>query len=98
MPSTPPHPCRNSRSPKRCPNLTAGQYCEACGGDKQVKKDTGERWTRFHGSATTSERGYGPEWKRFRLWFLRRHLICEASEGCRLAGTEVHHCVEVEPN
>lgn len=46
---------------------------------------------RQRGSAAA--RGYDRTWRRFRVWFLRRHPICEDECGCTRAAEEVHHRV-----
>lgn len=38
---------------------------------------------------TPAERGYGPRWARFRLYYLREHPICGC--GCGRLAEEIHH-------
>jgi len=48
-----------------------------------------ERAKRERLRPSAGERGYDRTWRRFRLWYLRRHPLCET---CKTAGaTEVHH-------
>jgi 5-methylcytosine-specific restriction protein A len=70
-----------------CPNLTDGGPCDAH--RKTHGKDAGKVKNRIYDSA---------RWRRFRLWFLARHPLCEMD--CKTAGlvtpaNEVDHILEI---
>lgn len=42
-----------------------------------------------HNGRKTAERGYDAVWRRFRVWFVARHPVCE--DCGRMPTKEVHH-------
>src|SRR5664279_5434007 len=90
MPNRPAHPC----GAPSCPALVEnGRYCEK---HQATNPPDSQRWRnvdRDRGSPT--ERGYGPYYRKWRAWSLRRFPICEASEGCSQPATDCHHLHEV---
>lgn len=91
VPTAPKKPCRHPR----CPELTDGSYCSTHA--VEAKRQSRKQYDDQRDSA--SERGYDRAWQRFRLWFLRRHPLCEASQhaaGCRQVAEEVHHIQRLE--
>lgn len=44
---------------------------------------------------SAAKRGYDRRWRRFRLWYLRRHPLCQWP-GCNLPATQVDHVVSLE--
>ena len=72
MPSKPLRPCLHVG----CSQLVTSGYCDQYKKDKQV-------YDRYRGSST--ERGYGSRWSKYRLVFLRQHPLCECEE-CRENG------------
>jgi 5-methylcytosine-specific restriction protein A len=91
MPFAPRRPCRAPG----CPALVEAGigYCEAHGGHSRLS-------VRTVSLGTTKERGYDANWKRFREWFIRRHPMCEATNGpgtpCNRYAVEVHHIVKIK--
>ena len=77
MPAAPKRRC----SFPTCPELVDSGRCA------QHSKDPEEL------RGKTAERGYDGVWRKFRLWFLKRHPICVdcETEGIVRAATEVHH-------
>jgi 5-methylcytosine-specific restriction enzyme A len=39
---------------------------------------------------SAAKRGYGHRWRKYRLWFLRRHPVC-VTPGCNAEATDVDH-------
>ena len=87
MPRKPKHQCKTPS----CPHATRATYCVDCaatGKGTATGKVRDER-------ASPSVRGYDRAWQRLRLWYLRRHPLCEE---CRRAdkvvpAEQVHHVV-----
>ncbi len=44
---------------------------------------------------TSAARGYDADWRRLRLWHLRRQPLCQAP-GCHQAAAHVDHIVSIE--
>jgi len=83
MPMRPKHPCAH----QPCAELVDSRYCDR-------HADDAKQYDRSRGSSTA--RGYDRTWQKFRLMYLRRHTICEASEGCERPATEPHHIVRLQ--
>ncbi len=50
----------------------------------------------FHSARpSSSRRGYGAAWRKFRAWFLSLHPFCSV-EGCGQPATEVDHIIPLE--
>lgn len=39
---------------------------------------------------SSTARGYGPRWQKYRKWFIREHPLCSV-EGCGSPATDVDH-------
>ncbi len=77
-----PHPCAESG----CPRLVTTARCPEHTGQ------TRQRYDQQRGSAAA--RGYDRRWEKFRIWFLRRHPVCEIRTHCNGDGaSEVDHKV-----
>lgn len=80
--------CRQPGCPER--QSPGKRYCE------QHERERWRELDRDRGSST--ERGYGHDWRKFRDWFLTVNPLCM---DCRDAGrlkpaSEVHHIVKVQ--
>ena len=42
---------------------------------------------------TSTDRGYGVNWRRIRGMFLNRHPVCQDESGCWRPATDVHHMI-----
>ena len=78
MPTRAKKPCKFPM----CPNLVkAGtQYCFK---HKSMARKIDDR-------PSAGNRGYDRVWQKFRIWYLRRHPMCE-EEGCGCIATVIHH-------
>ncbi len=90
MPWKPKRPCAKPG----CPGLVeAGGKCPVCG--YQPGARPGREYERERGSAAS--RGYDSDWRRFRLWFLTRHPVCEhvdeQGRRCFEPAVDVHHVI-----
>jgi 5-methylcytosine-specific restriction protein A len=82
MPYKPKKPCAHPG----CPNLTAGQFCEAHA--KQNARD----YEKYRRDPNTRKR-YGRAWKRIRDRYIAAHPLCEQCQrdGRITPAEEVHH-------
>jgi 5-methylcytosine-specific restriction protein A len=85
-PFAPKRPCLQSG----CGELVVSGRCDKHRG--QQKEQARQHDLR---RGNSSERGYDARWQRFRLWFLRRHPMCESDRGCNHVTEEVHHIVKI---
>lgn len=74
---------------KSCTGLVFDGVCNVCG--KTRRRQLDREYDSKRGSST--DRGYGSNWRRTRAMFLRRYPLCEDClfEGRTEAATEVHH-------
>jgi 5-methylcytosine-specific restriction protein A len=85
MPDRPWRPCAQPG----CPELVKAGYCPGC----QARRP-GKLYDDARGNSNA--RGYGRRWRKFRLGYLSRHPICQATMGCDQPASEPHHIVRVE--
>ena len=79
-----PHPCAHAG----CPRVTTKRYCEVHqDDDKRARREHDQR----RGSST--ERGYGSRWQRYRASFLASNPLCVecARHGLLVQATVVDH-------
>jgi len=88
MPYKPAHPCKHPG----CPGLTHGEYCDK---HAPLYPDRKRRKYRLKDPRPSiyARKGYGPDWRRIRLAFLKAHPICEYCG--RQKATQVHHILAV---
>lgn len=75
-----------------CSELVGSGYCVK---HQAIKEQQAKKFDKERG--TSSERGYGSKWRKYRLQFLREHPICECNE-CKklnriLLATVVDHII-----
>lgn len=90
MPYRAPKPC----SKTGCSELAYGRYCQThqylAADEERIRKALLDQ---RRGSST--ERGYGGRWRRYRLAFLRAHPLCAICQACGIVklAAEVDHIV-----
>jgi 5-methylcytosine-specific restriction protein A len=80
-----------------CDELTAGRYCIEHQMQHEEKQDEERaKYNRARGSAASQ--GYGSDWRKVRLSYLREHPLCERCEerGKIKAAEMVHHKVPIK--
>lgn len=82
-----------------CPELTRNKsgYCDAHQGEyEQHKAEANRYYERGRGGST--KQGYGSDWQRVRLAYLRQHPLCEIhqEQGETVVATLVHHKTPIQ--
>jgi 5-methylcytosine-specific restriction protein A len=93
---SPTRPLRACRTP-RCPGLVERGYCETCRArlgltDRQAR--TGSHWSDWN-RGTSTQRGYGVEWRRLREQVLTAEPLCRPCQQQHRVSIakEVHHII-----
>ena len=71
-----------------CPTLTDARFCT-----EHARADS-RRYDQKRGSSTA--RGYGSSWQRYRTWFLAQNANIFCSTGCGAVSTDVDHIKPVQ--
>ena len=74
---------RTACAQRPCPALTGGRYCT------EHQRQVSRRYDQQRGSST--KRGYGGGWRRYRKWYLSQTANIFCATGCGQPSTDVDH-------